>query len=115
MRQGQRIPALLKTLQSVTAWATRLEPSGVSVRFLNFAGDMNEDYDNIKSGDRLADLVHKVGRDLGRYTRLGTALEEKILRHRAGKGEKPLIAVIITDGNVRLLCPCFCCVGKAVY
>jgi hypothetical protein len=63
MRQGQRIPALLNTLQSVTAWATRLEPSGVSVRFLNFAGDMNEEYDNIKSGNKLADIVHKVGRN----------------------------------------------------
>ncbi|RSL74132.1 hypothetical protein CEP53_000454 [Fusarium sp. AF-6] len=94
MKQGQRIPALLKTLQSVTAWATRLEPNGVSVRFLNFAKDMNEEYDNITSGDKLADVVYKVGQNLGRQTKLGTALEEKVLKHRVEKRDKPLIAPI---------------------
>ncbi|KAE9363160.1 hypothetical protein N431DRAFT_490060 [Stipitochalara longipes BDJ] len=96
MKIGDRIPALIRTLQSITAWATLLEPSGVSVRFLNYSGDMNDKFDNLSSQEKIANIVYNV--KLGRYTRLGTALQEKILEHRAGRS-KPLIAVIITDGE----------------
>jgi hypothetical protein len=98
MKIGDRIPALIRTLQSITAWATLLEPSGVSVRFLNYSGDMNDKFDKLSSQEKIANIVYNV--KLGRYTRLGTALQEKILEHRAGRS-KPLIAVIITDGEVR--------------
>jgi hypothetical protein len=97
MKIGNRIPALIKTLQSVTAWATMLEPNGVSLRFLNYRRDMNENFDNLTNQRKIADIVYEV--KLGRSTKLGTVLQEKVLQYRAGK-DKPLIAVIITDGEV---------------
>ncbi|KAH8726775.1 hypothetical protein GQ44DRAFT_725947 [Phaeosphaeriaceae sp. PMI808] len=96
MRMGQRIPALIRTLQSVTEWATRLEPNGVSLRFLNFKGDMDGRFDGLTSQLKIADMVEEI--NLGSQTMLGTMLKDKILQYMAGKGS-PLIVVIITDGE----------------
>lgn len=96
MKIGDRIPALIKTLQSVSAWATLLEPTGIALRFLNYSGDMNGGFDNLKSQEKIADMVYNI--PLGKFTKLGTMLQEKVLQYRAGRG-KPLIVVIITDGE----------------
>lgn len=98
MKMGDRIPALIRTLQSVAEWATRLEPNGVSLRFLNFQGDMDGRFDGLTNQAEIADKIYNV--KTGIYTRLGTILRDKILQHMAGK-ESPLIVVIITDGEVR--------------
>ncbi|KAM4068141.1 von willebrand factor type A domain-containing protein [Hirsutella rhossiliensis] len=98
MKIGNRIPALVRSLQSIAAWATLLEPSGVSVRFLNFTGDMNNEFDNLRNEKMIADKVYNIPH--GRLTRLGTVLKEKILQHKTVENlTKPLIVVIITDGE----------------
>jgi hypothetical protein len=105
MKIGKRVEALVKTLQSVADWATRLEPQGISLRFLNYKKDGDGDFDNLADLEKIKDMVH-YAQPHG-PTKLGTILEEKILNPIALKAtrerlKKPLIGVIITDGEVGL-------------
>jgi hypothetical protein len=104
MLNGDRIDTLSETLQSITFWATMIEPSGVSLRFLNHDDDDSGKFDNLTDHEKLADQisgVHFVG-----DTKLGTMLRKKVIRplrdraKTAGQGIKPRIIIIITDGAV---------------
>ncbi|KAJ6256898.1 hypothetical protein Dda_7781 [Drechslerella dactyloides] len=100
MQIGERIPTLLKTLQGVADWATKLEPTGISLRFLNYQRDGN--FDNLTTLDQIKDACHAVQPDGG--TELCKALQRKILNRRILEKErigleKPLIVAIITDGE----------------
>jgi hypothetical protein len=102
MTQGNRIPALQETVKNIAKWATQLEPSGISIRFLNYQSDTN--YDHLTSADDIEQMVRKVPYD--GTTRLGQKLQSKVVGPITKKAKdnvllKPVIVAIITDGEVR--------------
>jgi len=102
MNIGNRIPTLIKTLQSVADWATRLEPKGISLRFLNYENDGDGKFDNLADLEQIKDMCYLVQFDGG--TDLGAITEKKILKRRLLEEQrvdldKPLIVAIITDGE----------------
>ncbi len=105
MEAGDRKPALIRTLQSVADWATRLEPKGISIRFLNHTGDGDGSFDNLTHLKDIKDVCHKVKFEGDTY--LGGMLRKKILNRRIMEAERvgltrPLIVAVITDGEVCL-------------
>lgn len=102
MTLGNRIPALQETVKNVAELATRLEPSGISIRFLNY--DQDWDFNNLTS---VADIEQKTKMVLyDGDTRLGQQLQAKIVspilqKARNGSLRKPVIVAIVTDGEVR--------------
>lgn len=101
-----RVEALKSTLQRVSQVATVLEPSGISIRFLNHQHDENGDFDNLDDVNLIMTKVNIVYRSEGGATRLGTVLNRKIVlpmiinKLQQRSLEKPLIVLIITDGEV---------------
>ncbi|KAF2458875.1 hypothetical protein BDY21DRAFT_339116 [Lineolata rhizophorae] len=101
MNDEDRIPALKDTLGRVAEIATLLEPKGISIRFLNYTKDGS--LDNLKSASEIQHKARKV--KFKGVTQLGTVLREKIVKPKilqkvaSGTYEKPLITVIITDGE----------------
>ncbi|EPS35667.1 hypothetical protein H072_10943 [Dactylellina haptotyla CBS 200.50] len=101
---GNRKNAIIKTVQSVADWSTKLEPSGISLRFINHRTDKYPEgtFDNLTNITAVQDaFFHVVPKG---NTKLGAALERKILRGKLatknqGKPDKPLIVVVITDGE----------------
>ena len=103
MNMGNRIPTLVKTLQSVADWSTRLEPTGISLRFLNHENDGDGKFDNLTKLDQIKDLCYLVQFKGG--SDLGAIIRKKIFKRRLLEQEqvgvnKPLIVAIITDGEV---------------
>lgn len=103
MRKDSRIPALKETLASVAQFATVLEPSGISIRFLN----NTMGFDNVAQGDVLEKVRAPLElENLGKKTQLGTMLDSKIVQSMViqkleeGSFNKPLIVFIIKDGRV---------------
>jgi hypothetical protein len=102
MTRGNRIPAMQETVKNIAKFATQLEPSGISVRFLNYNSDTN--YDHLTSADDIEQMVRRV--PYNRSTRLGQKLQSKIVGPIVKKAKenallKPVIVAIITDGKVR--------------
>jgi uncharacterized protein YegL len=102
MNLGSRIPALQETVKNVAELATKLDPSGISIRFLNYDQDTN--FDNLTSVDDIQ-LKTKIVPYSG-DTRLGQKLQTKIVNHITERARnnalvKPVIVAIITDGEVR--------------
>lgn len=104
MQQEQRIPALKDTLARVAEIATILDPSGISIRFLNYTKDQK--FDNLTTVEQIKVRVDAVKFD--GVTKLGSVLNSKIVQpmiiRKAAREtfEKPVIVVIITDGEVNL-------------
>lgn len=104
--EPQHIPALKETLQRVAHFATRLQPKGISIRFLNHDEGTGRRYDNLTNAHDIEMKVANVPFHGG--TRLGEMLDEKIVQPmvinkiRSGKLERPIFVVIITDGQVSL-------------
>ena len=102
--KGKRIESLKFVLQRVAGIATTLEPSGISVRFLNYPQDGK--FDNLADMKDIEDKIRKV--QFKGDTKLGRVLASKIVEpmviRKANSGEfkKPLFVVIITDGQVSL-------------
>ncbi|KAF3290984.1 hypothetical protein TWF970_000240 [Orbilia oligospora] len=109
MQIGNRKDALVRTLQSVAYWAAKLEPRGISIRFINFEDPGDSSCDGLVTIDNVKDACHKT--KLEGETELAKALEDKILSRisRDRKAvesspqyqglEKPAIVAIITDGQ----------------
>ncbi|KAL2815194.1 hypothetical protein BJX63DRAFT_431013 [Aspergillus granulosus] len=103
MRFGNRMDAMVETLQRVCFWATMIEPSGISLRFLTHRDDDKGQFDNLTDTEKIDDLL--AGVKLGGPTELGTMLRRKVilpLEERAqthGGRIKPRIVIIITDGE----------------
>jgi hypothetical protein len=104
MRHGSRRQALEDTLERVAKITTHLEPLGISLRFLNY----NQDGGFNKLVDE-EDIKKKVkGVKSEGPTKLGTVLNEKIVQpfiiQKAIEGsfKRPVIVIIITDGEVGL-------------
>jgi len=104
MNIGNRIPALQQTIKCVSEIATILEPSGMSIRFLNSTQDGN--FNNLTNVNDIMQKVQMV--DYNGYTLLGTQLRDKIVNpmiiQRAENNtlKKPVIVAAITDGEVSL-------------
>ncbi|EGX47906.1 hypothetical protein AOL_s00081g233 [Orbilia oligospora ATCC 24927] len=109
MQIRNRKEALVRTLQSVAYWAAKLEPRGISIRFINFEDPGDSSCDGLVTIDNVKDACHKT--KLEGETELAKALEDKILgrisrdRKAAESSpqyqglEKPAIVAIITDGQ----------------
>jgi hypothetical protein len=97
----QCIPTLKDTLRRVAEFATILEPRGISVRFLNHG----EDFDGLANANEIEMKVAKV--PFSGNTRLGEVLDDKIVQPmviqkvRERKFKKPVLVVLITDGQVK--------------
>jgi hypothetical protein len=96
----QCIPTLKDTLRRVAEFATILEPMGISVRFLNH----HEDFNGLVDAKEVEEKVSKV--PFFGTTRLGEVLDYKIVQPmiiqkvRERRLKKPVLVVIITDGQV---------------
>jgi hypothetical protein len=105
MELDDRIEALKDTLKRVLKFATVLSPEGISVRLIN-DNRRNDDskWNGLKTVDDVMRKVNKVDYKSG--TPLGTSLYSKVLsplvmdKARAGKLQKPVMVVILTDGEV---------------
>jgi hypothetical protein len=102
MTRGNRIPALQETVKNIAKWATQLEPSGISIRFLNYKSDTN--CDHLTSADNIEQIVRMV--PYSGSTRLGQKLQSKVVGPITKKAKdnallKPVIVAIVTDGKVR--------------
>ncbi|KAH8665298.1 hypothetical protein BGZ60DRAFT_379157, partial [Tricladium varicosporioides] len=105
-RHPERIDSLNDTLQRAANIATMLEPSGISVRFLNYLEDDDGDFDDLKNPKTILEKVKEAYKYKdGNMTRLGTVLDEKIVQPfvvekiEEDEFEKPLMIFIITDGR----------------
>jgi hypothetical protein len=103
MNEGDRIQSLQDTLGRVATLATTLSPNGISVRTLHHDGDMDGQWDNLQTAEDIKIRMDKVVCD--GFTPLGTILSKKVLnpmvldKARHGLLKKPVIVVIITDGE----------------
>ena len=107
MLNDKRMSALKDTLERVAAFATILSTAGIFIRLLNCDKDENGDFDNLRTVESVAQRLKDV--TCSRGSKLGTILEEKIVKPMildkvaAGTFKKPIIVVIITDGEVSFL------------
>ncbi|KAL0630980.1 hypothetical protein Q9L58_010171 [Maublancomyces gigas] len=103
MQIGERIQALKTFVRRVTKMLTVMDTTGIAIRFMNSLSD--EDYNNICDVERVERIVSQMEFN-GRHTRLGKALEIKILepfvfqKTAASILTKPILVTIITDGMV---------------
>lgn len=103
MQIGERIQALKTFVRRVTKMLTVMDTTGIAIRFMNSLSD--EDYNNICDVERVERIVSQMEFH-GRHTRLGKALEIKILepfvfqKTAASILTKPILVTIITDGMV---------------
>ncbi|KAF3081128.1 hypothetical protein TWF102_001664 [Orbilia oligospora] len=103
-KMEDRVTPLKDTLGRISEMATIIEPSGVSLRFLNYENDWCG-WDNMKSRDVIYRRFVEVEDIWGGWTQLGTVLDQKIIQPmvmdkvRNGTFVKPLIVVVITDGQ----------------
>jgi hypothetical protein len=104
MTEAKRSAALEDTLQHVAKFATKLEPSGISIRFLNFSQD--REFNNLNDVEDIVQKVRAVGYD--GPTKLGQTLYFKIVlpmifqKARQNTFTKPIIVMVITDGEVSM-------------
>lgn len=98
-----RIIALLELVKRVTMITTKLDTTGIRLRFINFADDSEfNDIRTILDVDRAMNLV----KFRGKRTEIGMGLESKILdplliaKVRTGTLKRPLLITTITDGAV---------------
>ena len=100
----QHIPALRDTLRRVAYFATRLQPKGISIRFLNHHEGAGQTFDDLTDTHDVDMKVASV--PFHGDTRLGEVLDAKIVQPmilkkvQLGKLERPVFVVIITDGQV---------------
>ncbi|KAK0656593.1 hypothetical protein B0T16DRAFT_452146 [Cercophora newfieldiana] len=104
MNLENRLPALSDALRRIAKIANKLEPAGMSVRFLNHLRDHDGGFDGLKSDEDVAKMMARVR--VGGPTRLGQTLRDKIVepmimqKAREGTLTKPVIVALITDGQV---------------
>ena len=101
MEMDNRWESLTAILTRVTQFALELNSAGISLRFLN-GPDKGKELDYLTAEDietKAKDI------DVNGPTYLGTALKKRILEpmvyQMAEIRDKPLLIVIITDGQVR--------------
>ncbi|KAI8928569.1 hypothetical protein BC831DRAFT_497409 [Entophlyctis helioformis] len=96
---GERITDLEFILSRTAEIATQFDDDGISVVFMN----NNLRGDNIRTGTQVADLIKKV--NFTGMTPLGTEFNNRVLQRNvipaamSGNLGKPVLAIIITDGE----------------
>lgn len=102
MQDGDRITALKEYVRRVTKITTALDPTGISVRFINYKHDGS--FNAIRTLSEVEEAMSCV--NFNGSTCIGTVLEQKILnpllfaKTRSGTLEKPLLITTVTDGSV---------------
>ncbi|KAN0098672.1 hypothetical protein V8E51_014335 [Hyaloscypha variabilis] len=103
MKEENRTPALKDTLKRVAEFATILSSNGISVRMLNSNRDEDGTWDHLST---VNDVTHKMKKfSYAPGTPLGTRLWSKILepliirKASSGKLKKPVVVILITDGE----------------
>lgn len=105
MKSENRFDALKDTLRRVARFATILSPQGISVRILNYDDVEQGSWDGLKTVEDINERIQRV--DYVGGTPLGTKLYSKVLepmilsKARSRQLEKPVIVIIITDGEER--------------
>ena len=103
-RKAFWVPGACVGIQRVAKFATKLEPSGISIRFLNFSQD--REFNNLNDVEDIMRKVRAV--DFDGPTRLGQILHFKIVgpmvfqKERRNTFTKPIIVMVITDGEVSM-------------
>ena len=98
-----RSQTLEDTLGRVAKFATLLSPDGISIRTLNYTGDEQGWWDNLKTVEDVRQRMGVINYEGS--TPLGTRLTNKVLKPmilnkaKYGSLRKPVIVVIITDGE----------------
>ncbi|KAF3907799.1 hypothetical protein ABW21_db0205553 [Orbilia brochopaga] len=96
-----RINSLKITLGTVAEIATLIEPSGISIRFLNYRKD--QDWNKLKKTSEINTRLKRV--PWAGATKLGQVLDKKVVQPlvinkiKEGTFKKPLVVIIITDGK----------------
>lgn len=113
MHGTDRVENLRLTLDRVAkiAQSMDLDQSGIYIRFLNYPGDASGDFNNMTDPAQISQRVGNVfqtvrtGSQLG--SRLGSKVVEPFVKERISsrRFNKPMIAVLITDGEVRRQSP----------
>jgi len=95
--KGKRKEALVKILQNIAKVYQLARKEGIcSVRFINYLHRKR----NITSG-KVKNMLQK--HPFGGLTRIGTALKKKVLDEWVKVDmKKPVLVIIITDGDVRI-------------
>lgn len=103
MDSGQRIEAAKELIRRVTSITTRLDPSGVRVRFFNWRED--GEFNGVGTKEEVEKILDTVEFE-GGSTRIGTEMRRKILepfvyaKLRNGGLLRPLLITTVTDGEV---------------
>ena len=101
MERDNRWKYLITTLKRVARFALELNPTGISLRFLNGA-DKGKELDHL-TAENIETKVKDV--KIHGLTYLGAELKKRILEpmvyQMAETRDKPLLVAIITDGQVR--------------
>lgn len=101
-----RVPILKDTLRRVAEFAIKLEPTGISLRFLNYPYDEQGSFDALDSVAEIMEKTEHVYELDGGVTQLGIKLNAKVVQPmvidkvNSGELRKPIIVVLITDGEV---------------
>lgn len=101
-----RVPILMDTLRRVAQFATKLEPTGISLRFLNHPHDHEGGFDNLDAVGEIMEKTQRIYEIEGGVTQLGTMLNTKVVQPmvinkiNSGDFRKPIIVILITDGEV---------------
>lgn len=101
-----RVPILMDTLRRVAQFATKLEPTGISLRFLNYPHDHEGGFDKLDAVGEIMEKTERVYEIEGGGTQLGTMLNTKVVQPmvinkvNSGHFRKPIIVILITDGEV---------------
>ncbi|RSL74131.1 hypothetical protein CEP53_000453 [Fusarium sp. AF-6] len=107
MHQGNRVENMKLTLDRVAkiAHSMDLDQSGISIRFLNYSNDAQGDFNNMTDPGNISRQVDRVFQIPRSGSQLGNRLRSKIVkpfieeRIENGGFKKPVIAVLITDGQ----------------
>lgn len=97
---GRRIGALQTFITRIADITTYFDTDGISIRWINH----RRGRDNIKNASEVADIV--TGHTFSGCTKLGTELWRRVLQPlvvipaRARNLAKPVLVMIITDGEV---------------
>lgn len=103
VENDKRIQALKAFVRSVTTMLTAMDTTGITIRFMNSLND--GDYNDICDVERIEQIMSQTD-FTGRFTKLGKALESKILepfvfqKTAASNLTRPVLITIITDGMV---------------
>lgn len=108
MNSGSRIHDMKKVVKRIVNIATKIDPEGISIRFMNARDDSR--YDHICRTSESQEIMRKVR--FGGLTPLGEMLRKKILDPmvydavRSNNMTRPLLVSVITDGKVRAFIHC---------